>query len=142
MNSCNFVVRCVELANVMTSQSGTKWATMRVCLNNYRKLPDGKTESKPCWMDFKFFNGIVDRAATIKKGDRFAAECHVLLDEWIDRATQEKRSKIRFVCNRLTYLEKRHDENEQVGDPHEAYVEPPSTPSTVTAEAATADVPF
>lgn len=90
---------------------------------NDRKLVDGDWRDSPTYLDLE----IWDRAEgstpgtlalnTLKKGMLIYAEGRLKLDQWEDRTTGQKRSKLKIVVSNWLYLEKKETTAEVASPP-------------------------
>jgi len=85
-------------------------------VNNSKKNPQtGQWEDEPVFLDCEAFNRgengtLADRIAdTLRKGQQIFIEGRLKLDQWNDKATGEKRSRLKIVIDNFQYLERRED---------------------------------
>jgi single-strand DNA-binding protein len=96
--------------------NGGKVANFGFAVNNRRKNQQtGQWEDEPVFLDCEVFNRgengtLADRIEqTVRKGQQIFIEGHLKLDQWNDKNTGEKRSRLKIVVDNFQYLERRED---------------------------------
>lgn len=77
------------------SQSGTPWTTISVAESN--KDRDGNPKPTT-WWTVKLFGQQAEDAAGLRKGQRVKVEGRIETEEWSDRETGEKRSRLVVIA--------------------------------------------
>lgn len=96
--------------------NGGKVANFGFAVNNRKKnQQSGQWEDEPVFLDCEAFNrGETGKTADLieqylRKGYQAYIEGHLKLDQWNDKTTGEKRSKIKIVVDNVQFLEPRKD---------------------------------
>lgn len=96
--------------------SGGKVASFGFAVNNRKKNQQtGQWEDEPVWLDVEAFNSqsgqkLADLAGTwLHKGSKVFVEGHLRLDQWNDKQTGDKRSKMKIVAHTLQMLDGKND---------------------------------
>src|SRR4029077_7820465 len=96
--------------------NGGKVAAFGFAVNNRKKNQQtGQWEDEPVFLDCEAFNRgdngtLGDRVAdTLRKGQQIFIEGHLKLDQWNDKTTGEKRSRLKIVVENFQYLEPKGD---------------------------------
>jgi single-strand DNA-binding protein len=107
---------CVNFSN------GGRVAKFGFAVNNSKKNPStGQWEDDPVFLDVEAFNRDQGRKLAdlveqyLRKGHQVYLDCHLKLDQWEDRETKQKRSKLKLVLNDMQFLEPRADGGEGGG---------------------------
>ncbi len=121
---------------------GTPVATFGIAVNRVLRSETGETRQETTFVDLEAWAQLAERVAKfVKKGSPLLVEGRLRLDQWDDRKTGQKRSKLLVVCENFRFI----------GPPREAEpaeeVEPAVTGSTEPAEPESLpptddDVPF
>jgi len=101
--------------DIITFQSGGKVTKLRFVVNN-RKFDQQKQDwvDDPVWLDLKFFNRgengkLADRAAALRKPQQICLEGHLVMEEWDDKQSGQKRQKILVYVDSFQLLDRRED---------------------------------
>jgi single-strand DNA-binding protein len=101
---------------VRVFSSGGKVASFGFAVNNRKKNQQtGQWEDEPVFLDCDAFNkGEYGKLADLieqylHKGNQAYIEGHLKLDQWNDKQTGDKRSKIKLVVDNVQFLEPRRD---------------------------------
>jgi single-strand DNA-binding protein len=131
--------RLTKDPEVRTFSNGGKVANIRFAVNNrVKNQQTGQWEDKPVYLDVKAFNRepgrkLADLVETyLKRGHQAYIEGHLVLDEWDDKDTGQKRSVLRVVLEDLQFLEPKADGGNAEGGARQ------SKPSQAPARAAVA----
>ena len=96
--------------------NGGKVVNFGFAVNNRRKNPQtGQWEDEPVFIDCEAFNrGETGKTADLieqylHKGYQAYIEGHLKLDQWNDKATGDKRSKLKIVVDNVQFLEPKRD---------------------------------
>src|SRR5205823_12315067 len=94
---------------------GGKILNFGFAVNNRKKnVQSGEWEDEPVFIDCEARNRgeskLADRIEqTLHKGQQIFIEGHLKLDQWNDKTSGEKRSKLKVVVENFQYLEPRAD---------------------------------
>ena len=116
VNKVMFIGRLTRDPESRTFSSGGKVTAFGFAVTNRKKNQQtGQWEDDPMFIDCKIFNRgeagqQADRAEqTLKKGHQVFLEGHLVLEQWEDKQTGQKRSKHVLVIDNFQYLEPRSD---------------------------------
>lgn len=78
--------------------------------NSHKDKKTGEWLNDPCFLDVEAwnrgdFNKLADRAEDLQKGKQILLEGHLKQDNWEDKTTGQKRSKIKVVMDNFQYLD-------------------------------------
>jgi len=97
--------------------NGGKVANFGFAVNNRKKNQQtGQWEDEPVFLDCEAFNrGETGKTADLieqylHKGNQAYIEGHLKLDQWNDKTTGEKRSRIKIVVDNVQFLEPKRDD--------------------------------
>ena len=100
--------------------NGGKVANFGFAVNNRKKNQQtGQWEDEPVFLDCEAFNrGETGKTADLieqylRKGAQAYIEGHLKLDQWNDKTTGDKRTKIKIVVDVVQFLEPRKDDGGQ-----------------------------
>src|SRR5206468_1394477 len=135
LNKVMLIGRMTRDPEIRTFANGGKVAAFGFAVNNRRKNQStGEWEDDPMFIDCKVFNRgengqQADRAQqNLRKGHQVFLEGHLLLEQWDDKQTGQKRSKHVLVVDNFQYLEPRQDGGEGGYQPRRAAT-PPARPA-------------
>ena len=104
--------------------NGGKVAAFGFAVNNRKKNQQtGQWEDEPVFLDCEAFNrGETGKTADLieqylRKGYQAYIEGHLKLDQWNDKTTGDKRSKIKIVVDNVQFLEPRKDDGSRGSAP-------------------------
>jgi single-strand DNA-binding protein len=116
LNKVMLIGRLTRDPEVRVFPSGGKVASFGFAVNNRRKNQQtGQWEDEPVFLDCDAFNkGEFGKTADLieqylRKGYQAYIEGHLKLDQWNDKTTGDKRSKIKIVVDNVQFLEPRRD---------------------------------
>src|SRR6266566_1390922 len=99
LNKVMLIGRLTRDPEVRTFSNGGKVAAFGFAVNNRRKNQQtGQWEDEPVFLDCEAFN----RGETGKTAD--------LIEQWNDKTTGDKRSKLKIVVDNVQFLEPRRDD--------------------------------
>lgn len=114
LNKVMLIGRLTRDPEVRTFSNGGKVAAFGFAVNNRKKNSQtGEWEDDPVFLDCEAFNRsetfkLADRIEqTLHKGQQIFIEGHLKLDQWNDKTSGEKRSKLKIVVENFQYLEPR-----------------------------------
>ena len=124
LNKVMLIGRLTRDPEVRTFQNGGKVAAFGFAVNNRRKNQQtGQWEDEPVFLDCEAFNrGEFGKTADLieqylHKGHQAYIEGHLKLDQWNDKQSGEKRSKIKIVVDNVQFLEPRRDDGSRSSAP-------------------------
>lgn len=91
------------VADAQSKKVGSSTVTsFRIVTNRYIKKKDGKGEEKATYIDCETWEKRADYAAEkVKKGTPLLVTGRIESDEWVDKKTGEKRSKLKVYVENL-----------------------------------------
>jgi single-strand DNA-binding protein len=95
--------------------NGGKVAKFGLAVNERRKNQEGVWEKKPLFLDCEAFNRgdrgtLADRVEQyLRKGSFVFIEGRLQMDEWDDKTTGQKRTKLKIVVDNFEFLDRRED---------------------------------
>jgi single-strand DNA-binding protein len=100
MNKCFFAGNFVtdpESRKVKTERGEISVVTFRFAVNRKYKSKAGELKQEATFLDMEAWDsGGETIARNCKKGDYIILECSARIDEWLDKATNAKRSRVKF----------------------------------------------
>jgi single-strand DNA-binding protein len=119
LNKVMLIGRLTRDPEVRTFSTGGKVAHFGFAANNRKKNnATGQWEDDPMFIDIKVFNrGDNGRQAdlveqSLRKGHQVFLEGHLVLEQWDDKQSGQKRSKHVVVVDNFQFLERREDGGE------------------------------
>jgi single-strand DNA-binding protein len=116
LNKVMLIGRLTRDPEVRMFQNGGKVAHFGFAVNNRRKNQQtGQWEDEPVFLDCEAFNrGETGKTADLieqylRKGYQAYIEGHLKLDQWNDKTTGDKRSKLKIVVDNVQFLEPKRD---------------------------------
>jgi single-strand DNA-binding protein len=116
LNKVMLIGRLTRDPEVRTFTNGGKVANFGFAANNRKKNPStGAWEDEPMFIDVKVFNrGENGRQAdlaeqSLRKGHQVFLEGHLVLEQWDDKQTGQKRSKHVVYVDNFQFLERRDE---------------------------------
>src|SRR5262245_39772803 len=110
LNKVMLIGRLTRDPEVRTFANGGKVAHFGFAVNNRKKnMQTGQWEDEPVFLDIDAFNrGDFGKLADsveqyFAKGKQFFIEGHLRLDQWQDKNTGEKRSKLKIVMDNFQF---------------------------------------
>src|SRR5207248_1901581 len=111
LNKVLLIGRLTRDPEVRTFSNGGKVAAFGFAVNNRKKnTQSGEWEDEPVFLDCEVFNRgdfgkLADRFEQMHKGQQIFIEGHLKLDQWNDKTSGEKRSRLKIVVDNFQYLE-------------------------------------
>jgi single-strand DNA-binding protein len=131
VNKVILVGRLTRDPETRTFATGGKVAAFGFAVTNRKKdQSTGQWVDDPMFIDCKVFNRgengqQADRVQqTLHKGNQVFLEGHLVLEQWDDKQTGQKRSKHVLVVDNFQYLEPRQDGGEGGFQPRRAATQP------------------
>ncbi len=127
---------------------GTAIAKFGLAINRRRKAETGETKEEVTFVDVEAWDKQAEVIAQyLKKGQPFLVEGRLRLDQWEDKNTHQKQSKLKVVLESFSFLASNRADNAAPtgGAPAAAAAPPAETPAAAEAEAPEPeqdDVPF
>lgn len=116
LNKVMLIGRLTRDPEVRTFSNGGKVANIGFAVDNrVKNQQTGQWEKKAVFLDVKAFNRESGRKLAdlveqyLHKGNLCYIEGHLILEEWDDKDTGQKRSKIKIVVDDLQFLEPKAD---------------------------------
>ena len=160
LNKVMLIGRLTRDPEVRMFPSGGKVASFGFAVNNRKKNQQtGQWEDEPVFLDCDAFNrGETGKTADLieqylKKGYQAYIEGHLKLDQWNDKTTGDKRSKIKIVVDNVQFLEPKRDggntgggyapaRRQESGPPASEYDSGPEPPMDAPPPGQDKDIPF
>lgn len=111
LNKVILIGRLTRDPEVRMFSNGGKVAKFGFAVNNRRKNQQGQWEDEPVYLDVEAFNrGEFGKQADLveqylQKGRQVFLEGHLKLEQWNDKTSGEKRSKLVIVVDNLQFLD-------------------------------------
>lgn len=111
MNKCFFIGNITRDIEMRFSQSGMALASLSLAINERRKDKEGNPKDKAIFLDMTAFGKTAEAMAQyLKKGSKIAVEASADRQEWDDKQTGQKRSKICFLVNSFEFCDSKGKE--------------------------------
>lgn len=154
MASFNKVILCGNLTRnveLRYTPKGTAVATIGLAVNRKWKTDAGEEREEVTFVDVDVFGRTAEvMGQYLKKGAPILVEGRLKLEQWDDRQTNQKRSKLKVVCETFQFL--RYEGGDDAGEERrpastqtQTRSRPENKPAESTQEAPTEyddDVPF
>lgn len=111
LNKVILIGRLTRDPEVRMFSNGGKVAKFGFAVNNRRKNQQGQWEDEPVYLEVEAFNrGEFGKQADLveqylQKGRQVFLEGHLKLEQWNDKTSGEKRSKLVIVVDNLQFLD-------------------------------------
>jgi single-strand DNA-binding protein len=117
VNKVILIGRLTRDPEVRTFSNGGKVAAFGFAVNNRKKnQASGEWEDDPVFLDVKAFNRgeqgrqlATQAEGSLRKGQQIFIEGHLVMEQWEDKQSGQKRSKLVVVVDNFQYLEPRQD---------------------------------
>ncbi len=124
---------------------GTAITTIRLAVNRTWKTETGETKEEVTFVDVDAFGRQAEVVAQyMKKGRPFLVEGRLKLDQWEDKNTHQKQSKLKVVLEGFTFIDSNRGDSSgapAIARPAAAGETPPATAPEAAAPEED-DVPF
>lgn len=99
------------------TQKGTAVANIRLCvIAKKKKLADGTWEEEVAWVDVEMWEKTAENFVKFHfKGDNVFIKGRLAMDEWNDKTTGQKRSKLKVICDSWHFTSKKGENASQGG---------------------------
>lgn len=95
---------------VRYASSGNAIAKLGIAVNRYWRNKDGQQQEETTFVDVDAFGRQAETIAQyLKKGRPIMIEGRLKLDQWEDKQTGQKRSKLGVVLDRFEFIDSRGD---------------------------------
>jgi single-strand DNA-binding protein len=109
--------------------SGTSVCEFGIAVNERVKGQDGQYVDKPVFVDLTAWSKTADFICTyLQKGSPVLVEGRLQLDQWDDRQSGQKRSKLKVVADRVQSLASKNDQQQTNQMPQRQAPPPPPFP--------------
>lgn len=111
--------------------SGTDVADLSLAMSEMVKSRDGEKEERVCFVDVVVWNAQAKACAEfLRKGSKALIEGKLQLDEWTDKTSGEKKSKLRVRADRVHFVGQgaRQTDTESEGPDRSAASKPAQRP--------------
>lgn len=127
LNICQFIGNLTRDPEVKYTPKGTAIAAFGMAINRFYTTQDGEKREEVTFLDFEAYARTAELLGEyVHKGDPLYVQARAKLDQWDDKQTGQKRSKIKFVVESMQFLNRREKDGDY-GNPSEGYQERPST---------------
>ena len=116
LNKVMLIGRLTRKPELVTFSSGGRVAKLGFAVNNrVKNQQTGQWEEKPVFLDVKAFNREQGRKLAdlceqyLDKGHQAYIEGHLVMEEWNDKETGAKRTKLVVIMEDLQFLEPKAD---------------------------------
>ena len=123
---------------------GTAICTFALAMNHKFKREDGTVSEEVTYVDIEAWGKSGEAISKYcTKGRPLFVEGRLKLDQWEDKTTKEKRSRMKVVCENFQFLGTRPDGAAPAGSPESRAQSPePGKPAFKAPEPEDADVPY
>ena len=105
LNQCNFIGNLTREVELKYTPKGTAIAELGMALNHVYTTDSGEKREEVTFIDITAWGRTAEIACEyLHKGDVAYFECRAQLDQWEDKQTGAKRSKIKFIAQRLILM--------------------------------------
>lgn len=105
LNSCHFIGNITRDPESKYLPNGTAVCDFGIAINHAYKTDSGEKREEVTFVDCTAFGRTSEIIAEYaKKGKSVYLECRAKLDQWDDKQSGQKRSKIKFVVNNVQLL--------------------------------------
>lgn len=135
LNKCFFIGNLTRDPEISYTPKGTAVAKLGIAVNRTWKDAQDQKQEEVTFLDLTAWAQTAEIIEKyLKKGSAAHFECRAKLDQWEDKTTGQKRSKITFVIEQLTFLPSggKREEQEEQEPPTRGSRKPPA-PSTPPA---------
>ena len=88
--------------------SGTAVADIGIAVNRYWRNQDGQQQEEVAFVNVEAFGKQAETVGQyLKKGKPIFIEAHLKFDQWDDKQTGQKRSKLKVVLDRFEFIDSR-----------------------------------
>jgi single-strand DNA-binding protein len=110
LNSVQLAGRLTRDPDVRYTSQGTAIADIGLAVNRYWKGEDGTTKEECTFLDVTAFGKTAEIVQKhLRKGSQIYVEGRLKLDQWDDRQTGAKRSKLKVVAESMQFVGPRAD---------------------------------
>ena len=93
---------------VRYASSGSAVANLGIAVNRYWRNQDGEQQEDTTFVDVTAFGKTAETIGQyLKKGRPIFIEGHLRLDQWDDKQTGQKRSKLAVIMDRFEFIDSR-----------------------------------
>lgn len=125
---------------VRVSQSGMQIGKFGLAINRRVPTKDGGGKEETCFVDCTSFGKTAELISEyVKKGDPLFVEGRLHLNEWVDRETNAKRTKLEVVVENMQFVSTRGGKEKAAAPKAKA---PPKQPEAEAEEPNFDDIPF
>jgi len=110
LNKVLLIGRLTADPEIRYTPSGLNIANMRMAVNRYRKGQDGNRVEETAYVDLTAFGRTAELAQQyLKKGRQVFVEGALHFEQWDDKNTGQKRSKLSVTVENLQFLDGRSE---------------------------------
>lgn len=105
LNTCHFIGNVTRDPEVKFLTSGKAVCEFGIAINHNYTTESGEKREEVTFIDASAFGRTAEIIGEYaKKGKSVYLECRAKLDQWDDKTTGQKRSKIKFIVNNIQLL--------------------------------------
>jgi len=107
---------------IKSTASGALIAEVGFAVTNRRKnASTGQWENEPCYVDCTAFGKTAETIGNfLKKGSQAFLEGHLSFDQWVDKATGAKRTKLKVIIDNMQMIgDRQRSDNGQQAPPQD-----------------------
>lgn len=110
VNLCVLVGHVTRDPQVKYTPSNTAIAEFGLAMNRKWKTPNGEQREEVCFVDCTAFGNSAETLAKyVQKGDPLYVQGRLKLDQWDDKQSGAKRSKLSVIVDQFQFLKGRDD---------------------------------
>jgi single-strand DNA-binding protein len=110
LNKVFLIGRLTADPEIRYTGSGLQIADMRMAVNNYRKDANGNRVEEAVYVDVTAFGKSAELVQQyLKKGRQVFIEGRLRFEQWDDKNTGQKRSKLSVTADNIQFLDSRSD---------------------------------
>ena len=105
LNRCSFIGNIVRDPEIKYTPKGIAVTELGIAVNETYKTESGEVKENTTFLDITFWSKQAEILGDHgKKGRQVYVESRARLEQWTDKTTNQKRSKIRFVGESFQFL--------------------------------------
>ncbi len=105
MNKVLLMGNLAQSPDLRYTRSGTAVCSFRLAMNRRTKRPDGEMREEVCFVDVRVWSQQAEAAERyLDKGSSVLVEGRLELDSWQDRATGQRRSRLKVRADELQFM--------------------------------------
>jgi single-strand DNA-binding protein len=129
LNKFMAIGRLTRDVELRVTPKGTAIAQFGMAINRSWKDESGQNREEICFIDCEAWGKTAELCSKyLEKGSQVFIESHLKLDSWDDKASGQKRSKLKVVVNNVQFLDAAplHEESQRPRVPPVPHATPPN----------------